>query len=179
VRGISAQEIRFGATAPLTGPNKEYGQQIRIGVETAFRQANDAGGVHGRMMRFFVADDGYEPAKTPGALGQLYEKDQVFGFIGNVGTANAAAYVPFALEHRMILFAPGTGANVVRRDPPDRYVFNYKPSYAEETAAAVRYLVHIRKIKPEQIAVFAQQDGFGDAGFEGVAKTIRGPARRG
>src|SRR5262249_6175076 len=52
-------------------------------------------------------------------------------------------------------------------------VFNYRPSYAEETDAVVRYLVRIRKLRPEQIAVFAQQDGYGDAGFAGVAKAVR------
>jgi len=37
----------------------------------------------------------------------------------------------------------------------------------------VRYLVKIRRLLPEQIAVFAQQDSYGDAGFEGVAKAMR------
>jgi branched-chain amino acid transport system substrate-binding protein len=37
----------------------------------------------------------------------------------------------------------------------------------------VRYLVKVRRLKPEQIAVFAQRDSYGDAGFAGVAKAIR------
>ena len=61
----------------------------------------------------------------------------------------------------------------MRRDPPDRYVFNYRPSYSEETGAAVRYLVRVRRIQPKEIAVFAQDDAFGDAGFDGVAKAMR------
>jgi ABC-type branched-subunit amino acid transport system substrate-binding protein len=61
----------------------------------------------------------------------------------------------------------------VRHDPPDRYVFNYRPSYAEETDAAVRYLVKSRRIPPRQIAVFAQSDPFGDAGFSGVTRAFR------
>ncbi len=173
IRGISANEIRFGASVPLTGPNRDYGQQIRIGIETVFRAVNDAGGVNGRMLRFITADDGYEPERTGQAVKQLYEKDEVFGFFGNFGTATAAISLPYALDHRVLFFAGYTGASVLRRDPPDRYVFNYRPSYAEETEAAVHYLVKLRHIKPEQIAVFAQQDGFGDSGFEGVAKAMR------
>jgi ABC-type branched-subunit amino acid transport system substrate-binding protein len=73
----------------------------------------------------------------------------------------------------MLFFGAFTGANVVRHDPPDRYVFNYRPSYAEETDAAVRYLVKLRRIPPRQIAVFAQQDPFGDSAFAGVAKAFR------
>jgi ABC-type branched-subunit amino acid transport system substrate-binding protein len=73
----------------------------------------------------------------------------------------------------MLFFGAFTGAGQLRRDPPDRYVFNYRASYAEETDAVVRYLVKIRRIKPENIAVFAQQDSYGDAGFAGVAKAMR------
>jgi hypothetical protein len=33
--------------------------------------------------------------------------------------------------------------------------------------------VKVRRLLPEQIAVFAQQDAYGDAGFAGVEKAIR------
>ena len=73
----------------------------------------------------------------------------------------------------MLFFGAFTGANLLRRDPPDRYVFNYRASYAEETDAVVHYLMNVRRVPPEQIAVFAQQDAYGDAGFAGVAKAMR------
>ena len=73
----------------------------------------------------------------------------------------------------MLFYGAFTGANLLRRDPPDRYVFNYRAGYAEETDAVVRYLVKVRRLKPEQIAVFAQQDSYEDAGFAGVTKAIR------
>jgi ABC-type branched-subunit amino acid transport system substrate-binding protein len=104
---------------------------------------------------------------------QLYEKQQVFGFIGNVGTPTAMVALPYALERKALFFGAFTGADLLRRDPPDRYVFNYRASYAEETNAVVRYLINVRKLRPEQIAVFAQRDAYGDAGFAGVAKAIR------
>jgi hypothetical protein len=37
----------------------------------------------------------------------------------------------------------------------------------------VRYLVEAKHLPPASIVVFAQHDGYGDAGFEGVAKTLR------
>ena len=174
VRGVTDREIRFGMSANLSGAAKENGRQMRLGIDLAFNRVNDAGGVNGRMLKLIVADDGYEPARTAENMKQLCDKDQVFGFIGNTGTPNAAVSVPYALERRMLFFGAFTGASVVRHDPPDRYVFNYRPSYAEETDAAVRYLVKIRRIPPRQIAVFAQSDPFGDAGFSGVAKAFRG-----
>ena len=173
VRGITDREIRFGMAAPFSGSAKELGRQMKLGIDTAFNRVNEAGGVEGRMLKLIAADDGYEPSRTPDAMKQLYEKDQVFGVIGNVGTPTAVVAVPYALERRMLFFGAFTGANVLRHDPPDRYVFNYRASYAEETDAVVRYLVKLRRIPPRQIAVFAQQDTYGDSGFAGVAKAVR------
>jgi ABC-type branched-subunit amino acid transport system substrate-binding protein len=146
---------------------------MKQGIETAFSIANDAGGIHGRQVKLVTTDDGYEPIRTAETMKQLYEKDQVFGIIGNVGTPTAVVALPYALKQRMLFFGAFTGAGLLRRDPPDRYVFNYRASYAEETDAVVRYLVNVRRLRPEQIVVFAQQDSYGDAGFEGVAKALR------
>jgi branched-chain amino acid transport system substrate-binding protein len=173
VRGVTDTEIRFGIAAPFSGSARELGRQMKLGIDTAFNAVNAAGGVHGRQLKLIAADDGYEPTRTIPAMKQLLEKDQVFGIVGNVGTPTATVAMPFALEQRMLFFGAFTGAGILRRDPPDRYVFNYRASYAEETDAVVRYLVKVRRIRPEQIAVFAQQDSYGDAGFAGVARAVR------
>jgi branched-chain amino acid transport system substrate-binding protein len=171
--GVSDNEIRFGTVIPFSGVRREPARQMKVGIETAFARANDAGGINGRMLRLIAADDAYDPTRTLAAMTQLYEKDKVFGFIGNMGTANNAVAIPYALQKRALFFAPYSGSAVVRRDPPDRYVFNYRASYAEETAAIVNYLMKVRRIPAKQIAVFAQNDAYGDDGANGVAKAFR------
>jgi branched-chain amino acid transport system substrate-binding protein len=146
---------------------------MKVGIEAAFNVANAKGGVFGRQLRLVAADDGYEPTRTAAAMAELYEKDQVFGLIGNVGTPTAVVALPYALDRKMLFFGAFTGAGLLRADPPDRYVFNYRASYAEETAAVVNYLVKVKRLSPDQIAVFAQQDAYGDAGFSGVEKAVR------
>jgi ABC-type branched-subunit amino acid transport system substrate-binding protein len=173
VQGVSDKEISFGMAAPFSGASRELGRQMKIGVDTAFSQINSAGGENGRLLRLVSADDGYEPEKTPDAMRLLYDKEKVFGFIGNVGTPTAAVALPFALDHRALFFGAFTGASLLRRDPPDRYVFNYRASYAEETKAVVHYLVKVRRIQPKEIAVLAQQDAYGDSGYAGVQKAVR------
>lgn len=165
--------IRFGLIAPFSGANKDFAGELKLGAETAFFAANDAGGINGKSLRLVVADDGYDPARTPDLAKSLAEKDKVFGFISNFGSATSAAILPYVLEHKLAFFGAFSGSGMLRRQPPDRYVFNYRPSYAEETEAVVRYLVRVRRLKPEQIAVFAQDDAFGDAGFAGVEKALR------
>jgi len=160
-------------SAALSGPTKELCQNMKIGIIAAFNAANANGGVHGRQLRLIAADDGYEPARAAVTMKQLYENDKVFGVVGNVGTPTAVVALPYALERKMLFFGAFTGAGLLRNDPPDRYVFNYRASYAEETEATVHYLVKVRRLKTSQIAVFAQQDAYGDSGFAGVAKAIR------
>lgn len=173
VNGVTDAEVLFGMSAAFSGPAKELGRQMKVGIDVAFAAANEAGGVHGRKLAVVAMDDGYEPARTQTAMVELVEKRKVFGIVGNVGTPTAVVAVPYAVDKGVLFFGAFTGAGLLRNDPPDRYVFNYRASYAEETAAMVRYLIEVRRIKPSQIAVFAQEDAYGDAGFNGVAHMMR------
>jgi branched-chain amino acid transport system substrate-binding protein len=64
IRGVSDSEIRFGITAAFTGPVRERGRQMKIGIDTAFNRVNEAGGIGGRTLKLIAADDGNEPART-------------------------------------------------------------------------------------------------------------------
>jgi branched-chain amino acid transport system substrate-binding protein len=170
---VTDDEIGFGMVAPFSGASKELGKAVRTGIDVAFAAQNEAGGVHGRRLRLLAVDDGSEPARTATAMKDLVEARKVLAIVGNVGTATAQVAVPYANERGVPFFGAVSGASFLRNNPPDRWVFNYRASYAEETAAIVRYLVEVRRIPPGKIAVFAQDDAFGDAGFQGVAKIMR------
>ncbi len=171
--GVSDTEVVFGMSAPFSGTAKEYGRQLRLGFEMAFAEVNGAGGIHGRQLRLVAMDDAYEVARALTATRELVERHKVFAVVSQFGTASCEAVLPYVLDRRVLFFAPYTGASSFYNDPPDRYVFTYRPSYKEETAAAVRYLVNVRRLKPSQIAVFQQNDNFGDSGFTGVAYQVR------
>ncbi len=172
--GVTATEITLGMSAPFSGPAKELGRGMQIGVETYLKHLNEtAGGIHGRKLKLLALDDGYEPERCVATMKDMINQRPVFAFLGNVGASTAEVALPLALEHKRVFFGAFTGAGILRHDPPDRYVFNYRASFAKETAAIVQYLLTIRGIKPDEIAVFAQQDGYGDAGFSGVVKALR------
>ncbi len=172
-RGITDTEIRVGMSAVFSGASRELGQNMKLGVETSFQAANDKGGVFGRRLTLTALDDGYEAERATETMKELLEQREVFAFVGNVGTPTSAVAAPFASQNKAVFFGAFTGAPVLRQDPPDRYVFNYRASYREETARSVKYLLDVKKLAPEQIVVLAQEDSFGDAGFEGVTKALR------
>lgn len=173
-RGVTDDKIRLGLTAPFSGPSKELGREMEVGLRTYFNHINnEQGGIAGRKIELVALDDGYEPERALANVQELYDKHQVFALIGNVGTATVQKSLDYVLGKEMLLFGAFTGAPLLRKDPPDRYVFNYRASYEEETAAIIEYFIQVRRLKPEQIAVFAQQDAYGEAGFQGVARGLR------
>jgi ABC-type branched-subunit amino acid transport system substrate-binding protein len=172
-RGVGAHEIVLGMASPFTGANRELGKGMRAGVEAALAEVNAAGGVHGRQLRLDAVDDGYEPSRTLPAMRQLVERERVFAVVGNVGTPTAAVAVPYCMQQKVIFFGALSGGDLLRRTPPDRYVFNFRPSYAQETAAAVRWLTGARHVAAGRIAVFAQEDEFGDSGWRGASDELR------
>ncbi|MFM2478207.1 ABC transporter substrate-binding protein [Celerinatantimonas sp. MCCC 1A17872] len=166
-----AQTVKVGMSAALTGPAQALGNGVKNGIESYFKYVNDNGGVNGNKLELIALDDGYEPAKAAPNMDKLIS-DGVIAVLGNVGTPTAIVTVPIANASKTLLFGAYTGAGVLRKDPPDRYVINYRASYAEETGAMVKNLL-ASGIKPEEIAFFTQNDGYGDAGFNGAVAALK------
>ena len=167
------RELLLGMSTALSGPLAKIGQEFRQGVLAGLERANRNGGIQGRSLRLIALDDGYEPMRAAPNVQRLINDFQVQALIGNVGTPTAIAAIPIAKEHRTLLFAPFSGAGVLRRDPPDRYVINYRASYSEEISAMVDALIEIGGLQPEEIAFFTQRDGYGDAGYVGGYRALK------
>jgi serine/threonine protein kinase len=175
--GVTNDEILLGMSGPFSGIARELGRGMQVGIEAYLERVNEAGGVHGRKLHLVALDDRYEPELAAANMKKLLDEHEVFAFLGNVGTPTTEAALPIALEHKRVFFGAFTGGRVVRNDPPDRYVFNYRASYEEETEKIVNYLIKLKRIPAGSIAVFAQQDSYGESGFQGVAKALRDHGR--
>ena len=173
---IAADEsdsLWFGMSAALTGPAADLGLNMRAGILAAFEEQTRNGGIHGKQPRLRFLDDGYEPGRTAPNMRKLVDDKSVLGIIGNVGTPTAIAAIPIANERRTLFYGSYTGAGVLRRAPPDRYVINFRASYAEETAAMVDALTGVAGIDPRRIAFFTQRDGYGDSGYRGGVEALK------
>ena len=116
-------EIVLGMSTALSGPAADLGKNMKQGVLVGLERANRAGGINGRSLKLIALDDGYEPTRTAPNMRKLIEQDRVLAVIGNVGTPTAIAAVPIANEQKTLLFAPFTGAGVLRNtvDRPHRF----------------------------------------------------------
>jgi ABC-type branched-subunit amino acid transport system substrate-binding protein len=171
--GRNEGDIILGMSTALTGPAAMLGVNMQAGVLAAIEEVNRSGGIRGQKMRLISLDDGYEPSRTAPNMRQLIDKEQVLAVIGNVGTPTAVAAIPIANGSKTPFFGAFTGAGILRKIPPERYVINYRASYAEETAAMVRGLIDHGGLKPREIGFFTQRDAYGDAGFVGGIAALK------
>jgi hypothetical protein len=123
--GVTATDITLGLSAPFSGPSRELGRGIQVGIETYFQHVNETmHGVHLRKLKLLALDDGYDPQRCAETMQEMLGPRPVFAFLGNVGTPTAEVSVPLVNAHKRVLFGAFSGAALLRRDPPDRYVFN-------------------------------------------------------
>lgn len=166
--GVTDGTILLGQSAAFSGPARQLGEDMRNGALAYFQGVNERGGVNGRRIELKSRDDGYEADRAAKNTRDLIEGDRVFALFGYVGTPTSNASLPIFTEARVPFVGAFTGANSLRA-PLNRYVFNVRASYFDETERIVEQLVTtgIRKI-----AVFHQNDAYGLAGLEGVVRAM-------
>ena len=145
---------------------------MQLGIQAAFKEANDAGGVDGRKLMLKTLDDRYETDFAFANTLRLLERDRVFGLIGAVGTPTSRAASPVAHAAGAPFVGPFTGAQFLRDAELDN-VLNVRASYHQETEKMVAYLAGQRV---KRVAVLYQNDSYGRDGLEGARKAL---ARRG
>jgi len=164
--------IVVGVSNVQSGPSKSLGQDLIRGSQAYFDLVNSSGGVHGRSIRLLVKDDRYEPDPAVQNTNELIADDKVFFLFDYVGTPTLTRVLPllkyYEQEH-IINLAPFTGADPQRRPPYDKYVFNIRASYREETRALVGYL-YAKGYR--RIGFLGQADAYGMSGKIGVRDAL-------
>jgi branched-chain amino acid transport system substrate-binding protein len=170
--GVTAKTILLGQSAAFSGPAAQLGIQMNIGTEAYFNHINAQGGVFGRKILLKTRDDKYEAKLSPETTKALIEEDKVFALISYVGTPTMQTAIPVFTEAKVPLVGPFTGAQLLH-EPFNRYIFNVRASYYDETEKIVDQLVLSGN---KNIAVFYQNDSYGQAGLKGteIAMAKRG-----
>ncbi len=167
--GVTDDRILFGQSAAFSGLAEELGVNMRLGIRAAFKEANLAGGVHGRQLELVSLDDSYEPDAAITNTTRLINEDKVFALIGAVGTPTSRSATPIAREAGVPYIAPFTGAAFLR-DPEWPNIVNLRASYNQETEEMVARLIGDLGIT--RIAVMYQDDSYGRAGYRGVRQAL-------
>src|SRR5512141_1096215 len=168
-QGVTGSQVVLGRSVALTGPAQELGKDMQLGASLYFNHVNAHGGVNGRKIVLKTLDDGYDPPRAAENTKKLINDDKVFALFGYVGTPTSQASLPIFTEAHVPFVGAFTGAELLRQ-PLNRYIFNVRASYFDETEAIVQ---HLTAMSMNRIAVFYQNDAYGQAGLTGVERALK------
>jgi len=173
--GITDTSITIGMSAPFSGPNGAYGEDMRQTIQSYFEQLNKSGGINGRKLQLVALDDGYETERTVANTRSLITEKKAFALLSFYGsTPTTEAMNSVFGPAKVPLVGTISGADTLRQpisaNANSRYMFHVRASYADETEAIVNQMVSIGL---RSIAVFYQNDGFGKSGLDGVTAALK------
>jgi ABC-type branched-subunit amino acid transport system substrate-binding protein len=170
-QGVTKTTILIGQSGPLSGSNKELGEDIRDGAKAYFSKLNAAGGVHGRKIELVTLDDAND-AKRSGENGRiLIEERGVLALFGYASATLSMPALPFVEKNRVPFVGPFTGAEPMRQFRP--FVYNVRASYADELEKIVEFYT-ITGMKKFSILHYDDAVGKENLGAVEAALTKRG-----
>lgn len=159
--GVTEDKIVLGAVDPLTGPPSLLGKAHSLALKVWQEDVNARGGINGRKVEIVFEDDGYVPARSLQSLKKMVEVDDIFALIGTSGSSQLAAMMPL-IDELGIPALNNMAVNSHHFNPPLETLFVVGPTYCQEIAAGMTYLVEELGLKDEKYAIAFQDDEFGD-----------------
>jgi len=139
-QGVSDKEVVIGSVNDLSGIFAAIGVPAMNGASLRFEQANAAGGVHGRMIKFVVEDHGYQLPKATQAYNKLVNRDKAFAMIMSLGTPHNLAGFKIMDPKGVFNINPLTAAREMLPHEGGENKFVAFSSYYDQTVAGLRYL---------------------------------------
>jgi len=167
--GVTATEIRIGATASLSGPVSALGTQTRT-QEAFFRMINDRGGIAGRKINFIFYDDGFSPPRTVEQTRRLLESDQVAFLFSNIGTAPNSAIVKYVNARKVPHLFITVNGDKWGDHKAHPWTMGFPPSGRAEARIFTRDA--LKRHPDGKIAVLYQNDDYGKDYLAGVRDVL-------
>ena len=138
-QGVTDTEVVFGSVNDLSGIFAAVGVPAVNGANMRFEEANAAGGVHGRQLRFVVEDNGYQIPRAMQGYNKLLNRDKVFAMMLSLGTPMNLAGFKLLDPKGIPNIGPLSAARQMLQEPVNNKFIGFS-SYYDQTQAGVTYL---------------------------------------
>ena len=130
----SAEPIKIAGIFALTGRAAHIGTAQKDAVLLAIDEANQQGGINGRMLEMVMEDTESNPTKAVMALKKILESEDVVAIIGPTLTGTAMAMRGFIEKEKIPAFMHSGGdvilmAPLDKKDPKSMPKWTFKSPY--------------------------------------------------
>jgi len=169
-QGVSDSEIILGSHTDLSGPVAIWGVGSINGARMRFEEANEAGGVNSRQIKFVVEDTQYQIPRAIQAANKLINRDKVFAMVLALGTPTNNAVLTQQLKAGIPNMFPVTGARSMV-EPYHDLKFAQRGIYYDEIRAGVKYF--LEEMGKEKPCVIYQDTDYGQEILEGAEDQLK------
>ncbi|NGX97430.1 MAG: ABC transporter substrate-binding protein [Candidatus Afipia apatlaquensis] len=156
--GVTATEIKVGATFPFSGPASALGNAGK-GLIAYVNQVNDRGGINGRKINLITYDDAYSPPKAVEHTRKLIESDEVAFMFGQLGTPSNSATNKYLTGKKIPSAFITTGATKFTDSKEYPLTTTSLPSYDTEGKVYAKYFR--AELPNAKVGILYQNDDFG------------------
>lgn len=167
-QGVSEKEIIVGQIGAQSGAYGVY-DAVRQGLQSYFNYVNEEGGVNGKKIKLIAYDDKFEAKTTVQNAKRLEENDKVFALVGNVGTIQTMAIVPYLKQRNLPLIGVTSGSKVLF-NPTNPNIFGNVVNYTVEIDILVDYLIKEKGVK--KIFVSYLNNDAGKETLDGIERAL-------
>jgi branched-chain amino acid transport system substrate-binding protein len=148
--GVDKSSVLIGSHLPLTGPASLVGQGFQSGVDMAFIEINNAGGVNGRKLKAVYVDTKGTADAGITAARELVEKDKVFAILSGGTSTETLPALPYLRQSNVPYIALASAPDLVQPISPNIFIGT---STLEDVKAAYAAKWIGKNLKPKSVAV--------------------------
>ena len=158
--GVTADTIRFGVSAELSGKAALSGANAKRSLDLAVKDINAEGGILGKQVEVVYNDNQSTNPGAVNALNKTLSSDNVFAVIGPIRSTQILAMNETIQSKQVPMFIGGT--NKTLTEEGKGLLFRFRPSDALTGAAMVAFAQE--KFAPKKVAILHDSDAFGTGG---------------
>ena len=152
--------IRIGFASAMSGPAAITGEGVRWGATLAVEEINAKGGVMGRKLEAFFADNKAQPGEAVSAVRKLVDVDQVDVIIGQTHSGACLGALPIVKELQVPMIIEACSNPKIREligKSVNEWAFRVNPDDIMLANQFAKFMGQSTKT----VSIFAQNDDFG------------------
>jgi branched-chain amino acid transport system substrate-binding protein len=144
---ISAPPVKLGFNDIRSGPFKNNGDMALLGLETAAKEINKAGGLLGRQIQFVIEDNQGNPEIAVQKLKKMILEDKVEAVFHESFTAVGLAIAQTMPRYKKLYIAQGVASIAFTGENYNPYVFHTTANVVQYVKGHMTYFVKDKKYK--------------------------------
>jgi branched-chain amino acid transport system substrate-binding protein len=162
---------KVGAYLSLSGAETQFGVDTKEGIELAFDEVNQAGGIKGKSVKVLFEDDKTNPQEATNKVLQLIDRDKVVALLGEVSSSRSKAGGIVANKKKIPMITPSSTHPEVTQVGP----FVFRVCFTDDMQGRMGAEFIVNKLGKRRIAQLFTSD---DLYSSGLAHEFREHVKR-